>query len=384
MKILVHASRELDHPQAGGSEIYVDQALDGLQQLGHDVTLVTAGPVGERSYRTRSNGGTYTQFLRAPFGVLASRRRYDVVVDVCNGMTFYSPLFRRRPTVCLVHHVHTDMWAEWFPAPVAAFGRFLERRMMPMAYRRSLFITISESTSNELQALGISKDQIRIVHNCSLLPTEPSGETDPDPLFVACGRLVPHKQFHLLLEAWPTVRAETGGRLVIIGEGPERERLEGMLTEGASLVGRVEEEQRNRLFAEATVLLHPSYVEGWGLVITEAAAQGTPAIGFDVPGVRDSIVNGETGWVCNDMDHMVKQWIAAANQPEDTAVLADAARRRAGEFGLDRLVQGFAQCIEEAAVPAASRAAVPARQTDMIGGDPLAASPEPVGINPLP
>ncbi|MDH3293593.1 MAG: glycosyltransferase family 4 protein, partial [Acidimicrobiia bacterium] len=325
MRVLVHASRELAHPHAGGSEVYMDQVLQGLHDLGDEVHLATAAPVGERVYETSANGGTFSQFFRAPIELLTRRRHYDVVIDVANGMTFYSPLFRRRPTICLVHHIHTRMWAEWFPAPVAAFGRFLERRMMPLVYRRSIFIAVSPSTSRELQRLGVAADRIRIVHNSTAVPTEPLAATDPVPLFVACGRLVPHKQFHLLLEHWPTVRAATGGRLVIIGEGPERSRLEDLLTEGASLAGRVDEDERDRLLARATALLHPSYVEGWGLVIMEAAAQGTPAVGFDVPGVRDSIVDGETGWICHDVDHLVKQWIATTADRERLDMVSAAA-----------------------------------------------------------
>ena len=354
MKILVHAARELAHPYAGGSEVYMDQVLKGLHELGHEVHLATSAPVGVRPYETSANGGTFSQFFRAPLWLLTKRRRYDVVIDVANGMTFYSPLFRRRPTVCLVHHIHTKMWGEWFPAPVAAFGRFLERRMMPLVYRRSTFVAVSESTSVELQRLGVKADNIRIVHNSTAVPPQPVCAKDSTPLFVACGRLVPHKQFHLLLEHWPKIRAATNGRLVIIGEGPERARLEALLTDGASLAGRVAESERNRLFARATALLHPSYVEGWGLVIMEAAAQETAAIGFDVPGVRDSIVDGETGWVCHDIDHLVKQWLAIAADAKGRAAMSSAARERAHEFGAGRLVYSFAAVLDEVTAPAQS------------------------------
>jgi glycosyltransferase involved in cell wall biosynthesis len=349
MKILVHASRELAHPNAGGSEVYVDHVLSGLVEMGHEVELVTAGPVGKRAYKTTAAGeGTLGQFVRAPLRLMGARRDVDVVVDVTNGMTFFSPLFSRKPTVNLVHHIHTQMWAEWFSPPVAALGRFLEARAMPWAYRESNFVTASESTQLELMRLGVKGDHVRIVFNSTDVPEEPVAPKDAEPLFVACGRLVPHKQFHLLLEQWPNVRKQTGGRLVIIGEGPERERLEGMLTEGAELAGKVTLEERDELFARATALIHPAYVEGWGLVIMEAAAQGTPAIGLDVPGVRDSIVDGESGWVCHDLNHMVKQWIATVTEPDDMPKFNQNARRRAQEFGVGRQVQDFAAAIQAA------------------------------------
>ncbi len=124
-------------------------------------------------------------------------------------------------------------------------------------------------------------------------------------------------------------------------EGPERKRLEALLTPGASLAGRLSLKERDRMMARATALVHPSYVEGWGLVVMEAAAQGTPSIGFDVPGVRDSIVDGSTGWLCDDIDHFVKTWISSAHEPLMQTDAADRARARAFHFGVERTVDAF-------------------------------------------
>lgn len=343
MRILVNASRELANESAGGSEVYMDLVMRGLADRGHDVTLSAGGPVGERPYAVRSAGSTLGQFIKYPFWYLRHRRDFDLVVDVANGLTFYTPVFRRRATLCVVHHVHTEMWSEWFTPAVAAVGRFLERRMMPLLYRSTPFVAVSESTSAALQGLGVEEEQISIVYNATAVPTRPAAPTSATPLFVAVGRLVPHKRFHLLLEQWPEVRAATGGELVIIGEGLERDRLEPLLTDGARLAGRISEPERNRLLAEATVLLHPSYVEGWGLVVMEAAAQGTPSIGFDVPGVRDSVVDNDTGWICHDLDHLVKQWISVGLDPDLADRFGQAARERALTFGEDALVDSFEQ-----------------------------------------
>lgn len=326
----------------------MDIVMSGLAERGHDVTLSAGGPVGERPYTVRSAGSTLGQFVKYPFWYLRNRKQFDLVVDVANGLTYYTPVIRRGPTLCVVHHVHTEMWAEWFSPAVAAAGRFLERRMMPALYRKTPFVAVSESTRSALTGIGVDLDHISIVYNATAVPPEPVASTRERPLFVAVGRLVPHKQFHLLLERWPEVREATGGELVIIGEGLERDRLEPLLTEGVSLAGRVSEADRDRLLAEATVLLHPSYVEGWGLVVMEAAAQATPSIGFDVPGVRDSIVDNDTGWICHDLDHLVKQWIEIGLDPELAERFGVAATERARSFGAEALVDAF----EEAALTA--------------------------------
>ncbi len=349
MRVLVNASRDTVHPHAGGSEVYIDHVLSGLHARGHQVHLSVGGPAGDHPYPTSSAGGTFGQFLTAPFRALRRSQRADVVVDVANGMTFYSPLYRLAPTVCLVHHVHTSMWSQWFSPPVAAFGRFLERRVMPLAYRRSLFVTVSDSTKRELVALGVDPDRIRLAANATLVPDQPVAPKADTPLIVAVGRLVPHKRFDLLLRHWSEIRRATGARLVVIGEGPERGRLEALQSEGVELVGAVSDAERDRLLAAAWLLVHPASVEGWGLVVMEAAAQGTPSVGVDVPGVRDSVVDGLTGWLASGPDRLAATVIRAMSDREELARRSGAARRRARNFGVSQTVDAFEAALIEAA-----------------------------------
>ena len=104
--ILFVAWRDLANRQAGGSEVLVDRLASGVLARGHRVTLLCGGTVAERPYRVVRNGGTYTQFLRAPLAYLRHFRSYDLIVEVCNGMPFLAPLWSRRPVLCLVNHMH--------------------------------------------------------------------------------------------------------------------------------------------------------------------------------------------------------------------------------------------------------------------------------------
>jgi hypothetical protein len=106
--ILFVAWRDLANRQAGGSEVLVDRLASGVLARGHRVTLLCGGQVAERPYRVVRNGGTYTQFLRAPLAYLRHFRSYDLIVEVCNGMPFLAPLWSQRPVLCLVNHMHTS------------------------------------------------------------------------------------------------------------------------------------------------------------------------------------------------------------------------------------------------------------------------------------
>lgn len=347
MRILFIAWRDLSNPLAGGSEVLIDRLATGLQQRGHDVALLCAKPTTLHDYTVVENGTKFSQFLRTPLSYHREFLDRDLVVDVANGMAFYSPIWRRRPTICLVNHVHDQQWNQWFAPPLATLGRVLERRAMPNVYRNHLFVAVSPSTASALEAIGVDPDLIRIVPNGVELPQEVAPKAS-EPTFLALGRLVPHKRIDLMLRAWKQVHPRTGGRLVVAGEGPELEHLESIGAPAVEFVGRVTEDQKSQLLGEAWLLVHPSMLEGWGLVIMEAAAHGTPTLGFRAPGVRDSVVNRETGILVDSETELIQQWIELATNDRLRANLAAGAERRARDFGWSRTVDRFERVADEA------------------------------------
>src|ERR1700722_7169300 len=104
--ILFIAWRDLATPLAGGSEALAAQLAPGLLARGHRVALLCGRTVAERPYPVHRNGGTYSQFLRAPVAYWRNFRDVDLIVEVCNGMPFLVPLWSRKPAICLVNNVH--------------------------------------------------------------------------------------------------------------------------------------------------------------------------------------------------------------------------------------------------------------------------------------
>ena len=359
MRVAFLAWRDLAHPLAGGSEVAIDRLASGLVARGHEVALLCGGPVGERSYPTVDLGGTYTQYLRAP-AAARRLRHWDLLVDVENGVPFWSPLWRRMPSVCLMHHVHTDQWRDRFAWPASAVGRFLERRAVPLVYRRRLFIAVSESTAVGLRALGVDDARIRpLTWGTDPPGGEPVARTR-EPQFVALGRLVPHKRVDVLLRAWARARPHVGGRLVIAGDGPERAVLAATAGEGVAFVGPVADAEKWRLLRESWALVHAARHEGWGVVVLEAASVGTPALAFDVPGIRDSVVDGHTGLLAASEDQLVDHWIRVAKDGRLRARMGEAARRRALAFTWDATIDQFLAIAREATGLHATVPAAPA------------------------
>ncbi|MFJ2262822.1 glycosyltransferase family 4 protein [Streptomyces sp. NPDC087844] len=360
--IVFLARRDYGNEAAGGSELLVDRLAEGLTHLGHQVTLLCGGPASPtpgsarpggapaRDYRVVSAGGDLGHYLRARSAFQRQVGDCDLLVEVCNGMPYLAPLWHRGPTLCLVNHVHTDLWRMRFGgplAPAARLGRRLEHWALAGGQRGGLLVAVSPSTAHALRAIGVERERIRVVHNGVEEPGAPA-ERSPEPLFLAVGRLVEYKRIELLLRLWERVRPVTGGRLVIVGDGPERHRLQQLAGPGVEFTGHVSEGEKHRLLCAAWLLLHPSAVEGWGLVVTEAAARETPAIAFDVPGLRDSIVDGETGLLARGESSFAAAWCTLALSTHRRTLMGKAAGDRAAQYRWHRTVRQFRAVATEA------------------------------------
>ncbi|WP_220451316.1 glycosyltransferase family 4 protein [Nocardioides dongkuii] len=341
--------RDLEHSSAGGSEHYAWEFAKALRDGGADVEFLTARDHGQTrsdvrdGIRIRRGGGVLTFYVRAGLRLLRRRRRLDVVIDPACGIPTFSPLFVRRRTVVVmpVHHVHQDQFATYFPAPVAKVGQLLERVAMPRVYRRRRTVAVSESTRAEMVRRLRWAGAVDILPNGSAVPDAASfapGDKDPDRL-VALGRLVPHKRVELVLHAVRALLpARPGLHLDVCGKGPDEGRLRQLAVElgiadRVTFHGFVDEDRKWDLLRRASLHVCASDSEGWGQVVIEAAGAGVPTVARAVPGLRDSVRDGRTGWLVPDDDDLevvgsrLTEQVRAALQELD----APAARARTFE-----------------------------------------------------
>jgi glycosyltransferase involved in cell wall biosynthesis len=342
--------RDINDPASGGSELLVNRVATELVERGHSVTVLTGGGASAQRYRSIQNGGRFTQYLTAPFHG-AALRGSDLVIDVSNGVPYLVPLWHRGPVACLVHHIHDQQWFGALPRPMSDIGRQVELRLVPRFYRR--FISVSPSTTEGLIGLGVDKCRIREIRNGVDMPrVDPNDAvaTSTEPLFVTVGRLVPHKGVDRVLAAWAKVQPQIGGRLVVIGDGPLRDELERSAPPAVEFTGYLPDEERDRLVASAWAMVHGAHHEGWGIVVLEAGSHRVPTLGFDVPGVRDSVVHGSTGLLATDIDGLVANWLELATSEFLRSDLARQAYKHAATFSWEHA----AELIEDYATEARS------------------------------
>jgi glycosyltransferase involved in cell wall biosynthesis len=203
------------------------------------------------------------------------------------------------------------------------------------------FVAVSPSTAAALAHIGVPRDQLRWAPLNAVDPPPVAVDKAPDPLFVVVGRLVPHKRVDLVLRIWDEVRRRTGGQLLVVGDGPERSRLESLAGPSVTFAGRVEEDEKWELMARAWLLVTAAHHEGWGVSIIEAGAVGTPALGFDVPGVRDAVVDGVSGLLATSPGEFAQRWVSFGLDGARSQSLGEGARQVAARFTWDSSVSQF-------------------------------------------
>ena len=289
--------KDLAHPLAGGAEVFTEEVARSLVSRGHDVTLFAASVEGRPSREIvegvaieRRGGrlGVYREARR--FWKERHGKRYDVVVDEINTRPFLAPRWvRDTPVVALIHQLAREIWPYETPFPVSVLGRYVLEPWWLRAYRDVPALTVSESSARSLAEHHRWRD-VTVVpegwnpHGVPEVPKERA------PTVVFLGRLVAMKRPEDALDAFRLLRESCGeARMWVIGDGPLLESLQRRAEPAVTLLGRVETDELRERLARAQVLVATSVREGWGLNVSEAAACGTPTIGYGVPGLVDSI-----------------------------------------------------------------------------------------------
>lgn len=311
LRVLVLNWRDVHHPQAGGAEQYMHQILRRWVAAGAHVTWFTARGSDQEptdvldGIHIERSGGELSLYLHAAARMVRSRSDVDVIIDCQNGIPFFSPLFAGTdvPIVQVVHHVHQDQFSLRFPRPVAALGRFLEGTATRRVYGPRAVVAVSPSTRRELRHRLNFRCPIFLVPNGTVAVPDLTGPRDPDPTLTVVTRLVPHKRIDLLLHHLRTAAHQIPDlRVNIVGEGSERPRLQALVTDlglqrTVTLHGYQPDAVRDSLLSRAWATTATSVAEGWGCSVIEAAAWGVPCVAMAAPGIKDSVLDGRTGWV---------------------------------------------------------------------------------------
>lgn len=323
MHILVFNWQDRTHPQSGGAEVHLHEIFGRIVALGHRVTLVCCGHTGAPARETldgievirTGNRPTFNYMVPLWWWKYGKDLNPDIVVDDINKIPFFTPKYVKTPLLALVHHFFGDSIFNEVGWAAGTYVQLFENRISRV-YRDVPVCVVSESTKDECVERGFDAKHLSIIHNAIDHRKYPMSVTQKAavPTIVSFGRLKKYKSIDQLIRAVAIVRETIPNvRLEILGTGDERPALERLvdfhdLDSTVKFRGFVSAEAKVDYLSKAHIAVNASIKEGWGITNIEANACGTPVVSANVPGLRDSVRDGESGilYEYGDLEAMAK------------------------------------------------------------------------------
>jgi len=313
MNIVWLSWKDMQHPEAGGAERVTHEMLSRLAADGHTVSLLTSQPGNLPTRETyhgyhivRAGGrlGVYWQAFRT------FRKHYrsttDVVIEEINTLPFFSLLYTRGTRRFLfIHQLARQIWFYQLGFPFSVVG-YVAEPLYLWLLRGQQVITVSNSTKQDLVRYGYAPNRIDIISEGITLEPIKSLDALPKynrPTLLSMGSIRPMKRtldqikaFELAAQHVPDLRLLiVGDSSTAYGQSVLRYIAESPQAHNITYFGRVDESTKRRIMQRSHLLLATSVREGWGLVVTESASQGTPTVAYNVHGLRDSVKHAKTG-----------------------------------------------------------------------------------------
>ena len=333
MRILILNWKDRKNPLAGGAEIVTEELLKRLAKNGHQATLLTsqfkrcqAQEIVD-GYEIIRVGGRWAVYWQAhKYYKRYLQGKFDLVIDEINTIPFFAKFYAKEKNILFIHQLCREIWFYQIFFPLSLIGYLAEPIYLWLLRDRKV-ITVSESTRNDLLKYGFKKENIHIIsEGIEIEPLKelpPMGEIkEENPTILFLGAIRKMKRPDEAIKAFEIAREDIKNlKLWIAGKGDSSYFKKIMrLVENSQYkkdiiyFGKVDKEKKTELLQKVHLLCVTSVKEGWGLIVTEANSQGTPAIVYNVDGLRDSVKDNETGLICqkntpeNLAENMVKLW----------------------------------------------------------------------------
>lgn len=338
---------DMYRPWTSGVTTHVSLCKRRFESLGHEVFVFTFGDIGyvdDEPNVVRSPGirvgGTGWHFAPS-HGPRAMRLAATLDVAHVHHPLQSGPIalrFARRHgyPIVFTNHSRYDLFADYYARLVpSAFRHAYVRSALRHVYRRAdLVIAPSPSVLEWVRELGAGVpaelvpngiDVAAFAHPAGPVPREDLGLRGDHTVLCAVGRLAPEKGTLLLIEAFALAAARVPSlRLLVVGDGPLRSRVERLLdergvTDKVVLAGERPHARVPGLLAAADAFVTACAIEVHPLVVMEAMAAGLPVVGIDAAGVGETVEDGVSGLLAPAAD--------AAAVAERMVQVADAAVR---------------------------------------------------------
>ena len=363
MRILALNWNDLTNPYAGGAEVHLEELLRRLVTYGHEVTLFCSGYSGclpeetIEGIRIIRRGNRFNFNLVAPFYLrkLTKEHTFDLLIEDINKIPFYTPFYLNIKTLVVVPHLFATTVFQEINFILGTYIYLAERPLVAV-YKGRPFNVISESTAEDLIARGIPRDDISVIHcgiDRTLYAYDPNISKYDRPTILYLGRIKKYKSIQHLIQAFAKVKQKVpNAYLMIVGAGDYLEQLKTLsrslgLQDDVEFPGFVSSADKVERMRRAYVSVLPSLKEGWGLTNIESNSVGTTVVAANVPGLRDSVRDGETGFLYEhgNIDELADKLINILTDEQLRHKLEQGALKWAEQFNWDNAAKQFERLI---------------------------------------
>jgi len=364
MKILVCNWRDIKNPRAGGAETLTHEMASRWAKEGHIVVQISAKFPGCKSEET-IDGVTFVRrgswwnvsFFAWYYYTFILRGEIDAIVDEVHWFPYFTRLYAPEKTVLLACEVANKRFFTLFPAPIARIWRLFELLYVRL-YRNVPTMAISPSTKSELISHGFPARHITVIPMGLTVPASFSPcPKEKVPTVIFLGRLNKLKGVYDAVNAFKIIKTHIPESVLwLVGSGEQRtiEHVAELINKysiSGSVVfhGFVSEQKKFELLSRGHVLIVPSIHEGWGLIVHEAAFAGTPSVVYDVPGLRDTLIDGKTGFIVRpDPESLAGRTVTLLTNQFIYRGIESNARHAAQKLTWDKTAETALECVKRA------------------------------------
>jgi glycosyltransferase involved in cell wall biosynthesis len=355
LRILWLNWRDIKNPDAGGAEVFTHEIMRRLAKKGYEMTLFTSQiPDGIQTENIDGvniirKGGRNTVYNKAKVHYNTYKDTCDFVIDEINTRPFLTPKYvKKHPILAIFHQLAREFWFYETFFPLNYIGYYYLEKKWLSYYKEIPTVTVSNSSKEDLKALDFKKI-LTVPQGLSVKPLSKVPIKEANPTVVFIGRLKKAKLPHHAIQAFSLIKKEIPeAKMWIIGDGYMSKELEKHKVNDVTFYGHIKNELKFEMVRRAHIILVPAVREGWGLVVTESNAMGTPAIAYNVPGLRDSVRDGQTGVLVKDNSPqgLARSAISLLKKPEVLFKFSSNALSFSTQFSWDNTTDIFERIIK--------------------------------------
>lgn len=368
MRILFLEYRDPFNPYNGGGDIYLNKLARGLAKNGHKVTVISsevnkkAEKLEIKNLKIFRMGNKFSMVLKIFIKYFTHLRgKFDLVIEEVIGgprIPFFAAFYMKEPLIGIIQQKHKKIFQQEFSFPIAMFFSLIERFLV-LKYRKNTIIVNSKRTMNDLEALGYYKDSMHVVYPGipkRYLKFKNIDLQDRKSTIICLSKFRRYKLIHNSIIAFKEVSNRFMDlKLIIAGRtnevDPDYEKEIRQLVVELNLEKRVQikkdikERDKIEFLRSSLALIQPSSIEGFGMVVIEANAFGTPVISSDIV---PAAINKKNAIIFpySDITSMTSAIIKLLTNKNLWKQLSKNSRKLANQFTWDNSIKKLIQIIE--------------------------------------